>query len=111
MLVFMVYLASIATGLKAILLIAGVLLFFLAAIAWEEGAEITKKLSTYCVLSFSLAIFTPTEDGVYKILAAYGIVEAYEALSESEDAKRIAGKSLKYLEDVLDDKMKKEEEE
>lgn len=44
----------------------------------------------------------PNKDAAYKIAAAYGVQQAYEAASASEDVKRMAGKSLRVLETSMD---------
>ena len=45
----------------------------------------------------------PSKDTAYKMLAAYGLQEAVEAASKSEDVKRLASKSLTLIEKSIDD--------
>lgn len=57
------------------------------------------KTTLFLILS---VVILPKEDTAYKMLAAYGVTEAYEVVSESEDVKSIASKSLQLLEKTLD---------
>jgi len=44
----------------------------------------------------------PSQETSYKMLAAYGVTEAYTAAQESDKVQAIAGKSLKVLEKAMD---------
>lgn len=56
-------------------------------------------------IGFAIATFIilllPSSSTAYKMLAAYGVSEAYIAASQSEDIQRIAGKSLQLLEQEI----------
>lgn len=54
-----------------------------------------------CVLSFVKAVI-PSSDNAKYILGAYGVQTAVSAVSENEDVKRIASKSLSAVESMLD---------
>ena len=51
----------------------------------------------------------PTKDTAYKMLAAYGVTEAYTAAMDSDKVQAVAGKSLKVLEKAMDDYLTKED--
>lgn len=54
-----------------------------------------------------LETFLPEKDTMYKMLAAYGVTE----IAQTDEAKRLGGKSLEVLEKVLDEYLKESEAE
>lgn len=61
-----------------------------------------------CLALMLLAAAMPSKQGVYQLMAAYGAVETVQYLQQSDDAKRIAGKSIQAIEKMLDDALKED---
>ncbi len=59
----------------------------------------TKTVVTLSVLMVCYGWLMPSKDTAYKMLAAYGVTE----IAQSEEAKRLAGKSLEVLERAMDE--------
>lgn len=71
--------------------------------------EFCRKLVKGFVLILVIKTLTPSTDGAKYIAAAYGLQTAAQSISQNEDAKRIAGKSLAAIEQMLDKVSVKEE--
>lgn len=99
---------SFAFGLMGYFGLAGSAL--LGACLQDKGKSVlTAVLSgLLCVMMLVLAAIIPTKQGVYQIMAAYGAVETVQYLQQSDDAKRIAGKSIQAIEKMLDDAIKED---
>lgn len=112
-----IYLISVASSLKAILVTSTIILLivcFIGAVAalacWCEAAndddkKIAKKLFRATIKGLIVAAIIalinatiPNEDAGYKILAAYGV----ESIAQNEDVQRLGGKSLELLEQSID---------
>lgn len=83
----------------------------------EAASILTKKYLKFCkwwipllLVSASLNVIIPSKDTAYKMIAAYGVSEAYLAASESETVQRLAGKSLNIIESALDKYIAESEE-
>lgn len=61
-----------------------------------------------CLSLMLLAAAIPSKQGVYQLMAAYGAVETMQYLQQSDDAKRIAGKSIQAIDKMLDDALKED---
>lgn len=72
-------------------------------VEYKESYIKTSKylVGILCVLSFVKAVI-PSSDNAKYILGAYGVQTAVSAVSENEDVKRIASKSLSAVESMLD---------
>jgi hypothetical protein len=120
MLVLFVYLVGIlhslnfVLGIVALLSVAGSLFFFCILIDLDskedkkECREVLSPIMKVAFISVSLFILMPSEDTAYRMAAAYGVTEAYEVASQSEDVKRLAGKSLELLEKHMDEALKED---
>lgn len=90
---------------------------FIAAVCHSSSNEIFDKWWEFCIkkafkpwcwgllfflVTNAIGDLLPNKDAAYKIAAAYGVQQAYMAASESEDVKRMAGKSLLVLETSMD---------
>ena len=74
------------------------------------GNALTSKATVIvAVVLFIFLWLSPSKDTAYKMLAAYGVTEAYAAAQSSDKVKAIAGKSLEVLEKAMDDYLTKEE--
>ena len=77
----------------------------------ETGLLLTcRTYISITVFLFLFSFFVPSKDTVYRMLAAYGVAEAYSAAKDSDKVQAIAGKSLKVIEKALDDYLNKEGE-
>ena len=85
----------------------------LATLVEKQWSDVKKhfiillKCSLFCMAAL---IILPSSPTAYKMLAAYGVTEAYAAAQESDKVQAIAGKSLKVLEKALDDYLGKDGE-
>ena len=71
---------------------------------YKVGVNLTTKYSTIPAAIMVVFLFlTPSKDTAYKMLAAYGVTEAYTAAADSEKVQALAGKSLSVLEKAMDD--------
>ena len=71
---------------------------------YKVGVQLTTKYSTIPAVIMVVFLFlTPSKDTAYKMLAAYGVTEAYTAAADSEKVQALAGKSLSVLEKAMDD--------
>lgn len=113
-LVFIVWLADISSNLSFLLAILG--LFGTAGFATFTAINATEGkpylLSATWAAFFSMLLLLgavlPSKQGFYQIAAAYGAVETVEYLQQSDDAKRIAGKSIQAIEKMSDDAVKED---
>lgn len=115
MMVLMVYLADIVDTLSNLLLIGGISgfiasMFFTLILAtdFKRGNPALKWIVPLCVVSALVGAALPSKQGVYQMMAAYGAVETVQYLQQSDDAKRIAGKSIQAIEKMLDDALKED---
>lgn len=70
---------------------------------YKSGVALTTKYSTIPAAIMMVFLFlTPSKDTAYKMLAAYGVIEAYTAAADSEKVQALAGKSLSVLEKAMD---------
>lgn len=60
----------------------------------------------YSLIFFFVAALIPSKEGIYKMAAAYGV----QSVAENPDVQRLAGKSLKLLEQSIDKYLPKGEE-
>lgn len=114
-LVLIVWLADVSDGLSVALLFVGLavglgsvpfaafLLTDMRTKVWP--AVLTGMLGLFMILFGTLL---PSKQGFYQIAAAYGAVETVQYLQQSDDAKRIAGKSIQAIEKMLDDAIKED---
>lgn len=114
-LMWVIYLIDTITaglgGLIAFLIITGLttlLILGIVCINEEEFVNVwfIKQTAISLLVLSILAVFIPTKDTAYKMLAAYGVTEVYQAASQSEDVQRLAGKSLKMIEKTMDSYLK-----
>lgn len=61
-----------------------------------------QKWATAVVVSVCIVWLAPDKETSYTMLAAYGLTEAYDFISESEEVQGIASKSLKLIEKHID---------
>lgn len=120
MLILFVYLVGILPPLTFILFVfavfstLGSIFLFCVLTDLEEGVDKEKCRQTLspirkvAFISVPLFILIPSEDTAYRMAAVYGVTEAYEAASQSEDVKRLAGKSLELLEKHMDEALKED---
>lgn len=114
-LVFFVWLADVVGVLSNLLMFGGVvtLLILLGASAimrWDFKVDVSYLKWSVPLLVF-LVLFgalLPSKQGTYQIAAALGAVETVQYLQQSDDAKRIAGKSIQAIEKMLDDAIKED---
>lgn len=112
-LVLLVWLADVSNGLSDALFFMGMMLglgsvpfaaFLLTEVRTKVWlAILTGVLGLFMVL---VGVLLPSKQGFYQIAAAYGAVETVQYLQQSDDAKRIAGKSIQAIEKMLDDAIK-----
>ncbi len=106
---------SKGAGFLTFIAVFGLFMGIVIKIAHGNDNEVAAVLTcrTYVsitVLLFLFSFFAPNKDTAYKMLAAYGVTEAYAAAQESDKVQAIAGKSLKVLEKALDDYLGKDGE-
>lgn len=114
-LVLLVWLADVSNELSGVLFFMGLLMglgsvpfaaFLLTEIRTKVWpAVLTGALGLFMVL---FGVLLPSKQGFYQIAAAYGAVETVQYLQQSDDAKRIAGKSIQAIEKMLYDAIKEE---
>lgn len=111
-LVLLVWFADVSTRLAGLLFFTGTCAalgsFLLAALLVELklklwSAVVVGSLGLFMVF---FAAILPSKQGLYQIAAAYGAVETVQYLQQSNDAKRVAGKSIQAIEKMLDDAIK-----
>lgn len=61
-----------------------------------------QKWATAVAVSICIVWLAPDKETSYTMLAAYGLTEAYDFISESEEVQGIASKSLKLIEKHID---------
>ena len=113
MLIFIVYILGILESLNAAIVVTTVVVGFVFGLRLifnslgVEDTEIFIKKTCYIVWLFPcmlvVSVFTPTKNTAYNMLAAYGVTEAYQYVSESKEAKGIASKSLAVLDKAMND--------
>lgn len=113
MLIFIVYILGILDSLNALVVATTVVLGIVFVLRFifnsceVEDTELFIKKTCYIVWLFPcmlvVSVFTPTKDTAYNMLAAYGVTEAYQYVSESKEAKEIASKSLAVLDKAMND--------
>jgi len=74
---------------------------FVADFILKNKGLILKLYIVFFVLKFFGGLL-PSQETAYKMAAAYGISEVVVAAKQSEDVKRIAGKSLMMIETSID---------
>lgn len=73
---------------------------------WEQYCYgIVKRCLTILVVMVGVVFLAPDKETSYTMLAAYGVSEAYEVVSENENVQRIATKSLSVIEKHIDSYM------
>lgn len=116
MLVLFVYLVGILDGIGFFLFISALFSGMLAAFFTasevidrnEEGAKLARTCRKVAYIFVPLALLVPSKDTALQMAAAYGVTEAYEVASQSEEVKRLAGKSLDLLEKHMDEALKED---
>lgn len=114
-LVLLVWLADVSNGLSGVLLFVGLMLGMLSLpfagfLLTEMRTKVWPAVLTG-ILGLFICLFgvlLPSKQGFYQIAAAYGAVETVQYLQQSDDAKRIAGKSIQAIEKILDDAIKED---
>lgn len=113
-LVLLVWLADVSTGLAGTLFFIGATAslgsVLLAALLIDLKVKVWPAIAVG-VLGVSMVFFAailPSKQGFYQIAAAYGAVETVQYLQQSDDAKRIAGKSIQAIEKMLDEALKED---
>lgn len=114
-LVLLVWLADVSNGLSGIMIFLGMVLGmgsvpFAAFLLTEMRAKIWPAviMGMFGLFMTLGGVLLPSKQGVYQIMAAYGAVETVQYLQQSDDAKRIAGKSIQAIEKMLDDALKED---
>lgn len=113
-LLFLVWLAdvssavSFATGALGYVGMAGAILLGLHLHNKNKSLWAPVMAGIVCLAFMLLAAAIPSKQGVYQLMAAYGAVETVQYLQQSDDAKRIAGKSIQAIEKMLDDAIKED---
>lgn len=114
-LVLLVWLADVSNGLSGVMLFLGIILGmgsvpFAAFLLTEMRAKVWPALimGMFGLFMALGGVLLPSKQGVYQIMAAYGAVETVQYLQQSDDAKRIAGKSIQAIEKMLDGALKEE---
>ena len=114
-LVLLVWLADVSNGLSGIMIFLGMVLGmgsvpFAAFLLTEMRAKIWSAviMGMFGLFMTLGGVLLPSKQGVYQIMAAYGAVETVQYLQQSDDAKRIAGKSIQAIEKMLDDALKED---
>lgn len=114
-LVILVWLADVSNGLSGIMIFLGMVLGmgsvpFAAFLLTEMRAKIWPVviMGMFGLFMTLCGVLLPSKQGVYQIMAAYGAVETVQYLQQSDDAKRIAGKSIQAIEKMLDGDLKED---
>ncbi len=69
----------------------------------KEQAQTARRVSVRVFVSvIFITLLLPNNSTAYKMLAAYGVTEVYQAASESERVQKLAGKSLQVLDKAMD---------
>lgn len=114
LLIFFVWFADISDLLSVGIRWVGAGAIFASILLTIFLYETKKKLwptilmSCLGVFMILFGLLLPSKQGVYQIMAAYGAVETVQYLQQSDDAKRIAGKSIQAIEKMLDDAIKED---
>ena len=113
--VLLVWLADVSNGLLGVMLFLGVMLGlgsvpFAVFLLAEMRAKIWPAviMGMFGLFMALCGLLLPSKQGVYQIMAAYGVVETVQYLQQSDDAKRIAGKSIQAIDKMLDDALKED---
>ena len=103
------WLAGVSEGLGMALIFSSMCIIMAFAVAFTIHAEEGKKLpKCYKSLIFIgpflllVGVITPSKDTLYTMAAAYGVQSAIE----NPNVQRMAGKSMKLLENKLDEYLK-----
>lgn len=113
-LVLLVWLADVSTSLTGTLFFIGTCATLGSVLLAALLVDLESKLwpaVVVGVLGLFMVFFAailPSKQGFYQIAAAYGAVETVQYLQQSDDAKRIAGKSIQAIEKMLDDAIKED---
>lgn len=113
-LVFIVWLADVSKSLTETLFFVGVGAVIGSPLLAMYMVDNKKKAwpSVVCFMigffMLMLSALLPSKQGFYQIAAAYGAVETVQYLQQSDDAKRIASKSIQAIEKMLDDAIKED---
>ena len=106
--IYLIGMFSSILGVASAVIIALMVLTCLGAMVasveglWAKAMPgIKMSLKVIAALGFVI-IVVPSKSTGYKMLAAYGVTEAYTAAQESDKVQAIAGKSLKVLEKAMD---------
>lgn len=112
-LVLIVWLADVSKGLSGVLLFIGIMLGlgslpFAAFLLTEMRTKVWPAvlIGMLGLVMTIVGVLLPSKQGFYQIAAAYGAIETVQYLQQSEDAKRIAGKSIQAIEKMLDGAIK-----
>lgn len=104
--------SALAVGLMLVLGLAvfAVSLFFALEDKPEKITPALKtmragKITLWCLIVIFLCKLIPSQDTAYKMLAAYGVSE----ISQNDDVKKLAGKSLQVIEKAMDKYIKDSE--
>lgn len=114
-LVLLVWLADVSNGLSGVMIFIGMVLGlgsvpFADFLLTEMRAKVWPAVivGMFGLLMAIGGVLLPSKQGVHQIMAAYGAVETVQYLQQSDDAKRIAGKSIQAIEKMLDDAIKED---
>ncbi len=109
--ILLVYLADVVHGVAVVfglLTFSTTAMMALYVLTHEKLPNNCGRYLSMAVISALVSTLLPSKQGVYQIMAAYGAVETVQYLQQSEDAKRIAGKSIQAIEKMLDDAIKED---
>lgn len=126
MLAGLIYAISVLSSLDSLLTFMTISVFivmtvislvaFMTADDWWHDRRLKKlvlgRFKRFWTITLSLALLSisvPDDETMYAMVAAYGVTEAIELSTESEDLQRIGSKSLKVLEQFLDENLEKDE--
>ena len=68
-----------------------------------DSLERTKYAGAVFGLTLLLAIVVPSQKTAYNMLAAYGVTEVYESLSQSQEVRDATSKAMQVLDKAMDD--------
>ncbi len=111
-LVLLVWLADVAARITGVLFFTGTCValasFPLAAFLVDQKLKLWPAVVVGLLGLFMVffAAMLPSKQGFYQIAAAYGAVETVQYLQQSDDARRVAGKSIQAIEKMLDNAIK-----
>lgn len=106
MLVFIIYLISVIDAVLGVAILGIAVIGFIGflaipvlELAGDEMAAFYKKLAKPLILFVLIAVFIPSKQTAYTMLAAYGLQE----IAQTEEAKRVGSKSIQVIEKALDE--------